>query len=42
MGILADIEESVESEPGGLMDLEIQADTFGRHIVIFYAFLLYN
>ena len=30
--VLADIEESVEPEPGGLMDLEIQADAFGSHM----------
>ena len=32
VGVLADIEESVEPEPGGLMDLEIQADAFGSHM----------
>ena len=31
VGVLADIEESVEPETGGLMDLEIQADTFRCH-----------
>ena len=34
VGILADIKESVEPQTGGLMDLEIQADTLGCHIVL--------
>ena len=29
--ILADIEKAVQAEPGGLMDLEIQADALGCH-----------
>ena len=31
VGILADIEKSVQAEPGGLMDLKIQANALGCH-----------
>ena len=31
VGVFADIEETVQAETGGLMDLEIQADTFRCH-----------
>ena len=36
MGIFADIKESVQAEPGGLMDLEIQADALCCHNILFY------
>ena len=36
MGILADIKESVQAKPCGLMDLEIQADALCCHNILFY------
>ena len=36
MGVFADIEKSVQAEPGGLMDLEIQADALSCHNRLFY------
>ena len=36
VGIFADIKESVQAEPGGLMDLEIQSDALGCHNILFY------
>ena len=36
VGIFADIKESVQAKPCGLMDLEIQADTLCCHNILFY------